>query len=72
MIEKILPIMLCWVSNDLFATNKCRILHIEFLTSSKKKLGIKLLINVVLISCIYPAFLKYEFKNGVSDVNFEI
>ena len=37
--SKILPIMLCRFSNDLFAQKKCRILHNEYLTSRKKKYG---------------------------------
>ena len=37
-------------SNDLFALKKSRILHIENLTSNKKISGIKLLMNIVLIS----------------------
>ena len=36
--------------NDLFALKKCCILHIENLTSNKKNSGIKLLMNIVLIS----------------------
>ena len=34
MIEKILPIMLCKLLNYLIALKKCRILHIENLTSN--------------------------------------
>ena len=49
MIKKFLLIMSCRFSNDLFALMKCRILHIENLTI-KKKSGIKLLMNIVLIS----------------------
>ena len=63
--------MLCRISNNLFALKKRRILHIEYLTS-KKKSGIKLLANKVLISKSLPAFLKNEIKKWVSDVNFEI
>ena len=48
-------------SNDLFALKKCHILHFENLTSSKK-LGIKLLMNIVLISDMLHTFLKYEIK----------
>ena len=39
--------MLCRFSNDFFAQWKCRILHNEYLTGNKKKLGIKLLTNIV-------------------------
>ena len=39
MIKNFLLIMLCRFSNDLFALMKCRILHIENLTSNKKKIG---------------------------------
>ena len=62
MFEKILLIMLCWFSNDLFSLKKCRILQIEYLTSNKEISGIKLLTFILLISQIYPAFLKYEIK----------
>ena len=44
------PIMPCKVKNDIFALKKCRILHIENLTSNKKNSGIKLLMNIVLIN----------------------
>ena len=36
--------------NDLFALKKCRIVHIENLTTNKKISGIKLFMNIVLIS----------------------
>ena len=39
MIKKFHTIMPCRFSNDLFALKKCRILHIENLTSNKKKFG---------------------------------
>ena len=39
-----------YISNDLFALKKRRILHIEYLTSNKKNSGIKLLTNIVLTS----------------------
>ena len=59
MIKNKFLIMLCRISNDLFALKKCRILHIEYLTSNKKS-GIKLLANKVLISKLLPAFLKLK------------
>ena len=40
--------------------------------SKEKNAGMKLLMNIVLISLILPAILKYKIENGVSDVNFEI
>ena len=43
MTKTFLPIMLCRFSIDLFALKKCRILHIENLTSNKKISGIKFL-----------------------------
>ena len=52
--------MLCTISNDFFALKKCRILHIENLTSSKQNSGIKLLKNIKVISQKMPEFLKYE------------
>ena len=42
MIKTSLPITPCRFSIDLFALKKCRILHIENLTSNKKFSGIKL------------------------------
>ena len=50
-------------SNDLFALNKCSILHIDNLTSNKIILGIKLLMNIVLMIQLLNTFLKYEIKN---------
>ena len=47
--EKILPIMPCRFSNDLLA-QKSLFLHVENLTRNKKRSGIKLLMNKVLIS----------------------
>ena len=65
MIEKFLLTMPCRFSNDHFALKKCRILHIENVTSNKKKKsGIKLLMNIVLISYLLHTFLKYEKKLG--------
>ena len=50
-IKKNLPIMPCRFSNDFFTQEKFRMLHIEYLTNkcNKKKSGIKLLTNIVLI-----------------------
>ena len=64
--------MLCRFSIDTSALKKCRILHMEHLTSNKKDSGIKFLMNIILINYTLPAFLKYEIKNGVNDVNSEI
>ena len=50
MIKKFLPIMPRRFSNDLFALNKCRNLHIENLTSHQQNSGVKLLMNIELIS----------------------
>ena len=63
MIKKFLPVMPRKFSNDLFALKKCCILHIENLTVNKKNSGIKLLMNIVLISYLLHTFLKYEIKN---------
>ena len=46
MIEKIIPIMPSRFSNEPFALQKCRILHIEKLISYVKFSGIKLLMNI--------------------------
>ena len=50
--------MLNRFSNDLFALKKCRILHIENLTSNNKNSGIKLLMNIALINLILPNIFK--------------
>ena len=72
-LKKIIPVMFCRFSIDLSALKKCPILHIENLTSKKKKLGIKIIMNTVLISSILPTFLKCEIKKfGVSNVKFGI
>ena len=60
--KKILQIMPCRFSNDLFKLKKCRILDIENLTSSSICSGIKLSMNIVLISVMMPSFLKNEIK----------
>ena len=54
--------MLCRFSIDLFALKKYRILHIDNLTSNKKKSGIKLSMNIALITSILFSILKYEIK----------
>ena len=72
MIKKVLLIVRCRFSIDLFALKKCRILHIKNLTSSKNNSGIKLFMNIALINLILSTILKYEIKIKVSDVNFEI
>ena len=38
-LKKIIPVMFCRFSIDLSALKKCPILHIENLTSKKKKIG---------------------------------
>ena len=38
-----------YISNDIFALKKCRILHKDNLTSNNKNSGIKVLINIELI-----------------------
>ena len=57
MIEHFLPIMLCRFSNDLFALTKFLILHIENLTSKKKKFGYQAInkysATQLIISCIF-------------------
>ena len=59
---------------ELFASKKCSVfvLHIENLINNKINSGIKHLMNIVLNCNMLHAFLKYEMKNWVSDVNFEI
>ena len=60
-------------SIDLLALKKCRILHIENLTSNEKNSAINLLMNIELINSILSIkFEIWNLKNGVSDVNFEI
>ena len=44
LIKKILPILICRFSNELFELKKCRILHIENLTSNEN-IGIASLHN---------------------------
>ena len=45
-------------SNDLLALKKCRILHIENLTSNEKNSAINLLMNIELINSILS--IKFE------------
>ena len=61
-LKKVLPIMLCRFSNELFALKKYRILHIEYLTRYLKNSGIKLLTNIVLNRYLLLAFLKNKIK----------
>ena len=58
-----------YISNNIFAFKKLRVLHKDNLTNNNKNSGIKLLINIELICQILPAF--FDIKNGVSDVSFE-
>ena len=51
--KKILPNHDCRFSNDLFPLKKCCILHIGNITSNKKKKSIKVLMNIVLMSCSF-------------------
>ena len=62
MIKIFPPIMRHRFSNDLIALKKCRFLDIENLSSNKKNSGIKLLMNIMLISSLLHIFLKYEIK----------
>ena len=62
-IKKILLIMPGKLLNDHFALMKCRILHIENLTSNMKISGIKLSINIVRIIYLLHTFLKYEINS---------
>ena len=52
-IKKILPIILVDFQMTFSALKKCCILHIENITSNKKKSSIKVLMNIVLITCIF-------------------
>lgn len=61
-IKFMIQVMPCRFSNDLFKLKKCRILDIENLTSSSICWGIKLSMNIVLISVMMPSFLKNEIK----------
>ena len=55
----------CFVDFQLTLTlKKCRILHIENLTSNKNLSVIKLFMNIALVDSMFPTILKYGIKNG--------
>ena len=61
--QKCFNIVACRISNHLLALKKCRILHIENLSSKEKKSGIKLLMKIMQVCFLLIAFLKHEIEN---------